>query len=601
MSLHGDLNHFPIIEVIQFLHGARKTGVLRLSNERLESHLVFHEGDLVSANYLNSRVRIGQVLVSAGAITEEQLSQALEIQNSAGGNRKPLIITLLEHDMVDESAAYNCLESLIEMTIIEVLTWKEGRFSLEAVTSEAADGYHFSRTKFSQRILLNTQGILMESLRIFDEKVRDGTMDEILSIAGVSNLDLDPEQPGINAPIITGEQTQNDTPSALQQLLAEQRNMVQRSSDQSYRAMDVVKQLIIDEFPRAANEQKMQLLSRLAGPAPETAPASEARGIAVIVLTRSQVLSTMVRSICFQEGVYAVATDNIASVDMNIRLLLCQALHLIIILDVPHAEEAQDTLQICNDLRKYPQASIVLAACSSFWASSGLQALGSGIRSIIPKPCRECTEDAYAQQALTFSSELGTFLRTLTSEYRRSDEQRYFTCISRLRGCKTRLDITLAILDYLIDVFERAVVFVVTDSDLMAEHSFGLKGEKGEGVVPLSNLNIPLDDQEIFENAITTGQMYYGFHSDSTWPHQLYRLIGRPDSPEVLVFPLVRANTVVAFIYADFGEKPAQFPSLYFLDALVHYTTAQISVSAYRQKLKSMLEQQRMRELAVTA
>jgi hypothetical protein len=107
----------------------------------------------------------------------------------------------------------------------------------------------------------------------------------------------------------------------------------------------------------------------------------------------------------------------------------------------------------------------------------------------------------------------------------------------------------------------------------------------------LSNLKIPLDDQQIFEDVIKTGQMYYGFHSDSTWPHELYRLIGRMENPEVLLFPLVRANTVVAFIYADFGSKPASSPSLRYLDALLQYTTAQISVSAYRQKLKTMLEQ----------
>jgi hypothetical protein len=140
-------------------------------------------------------------------------------------------------------------------------------------------------------------------------------------------------------------------------------------------------------------------------------------------------------------------------------------------------------------------------------------------------------------------------------------------------------------------VFERAVVFFVTESELVAEHSFGVKGAKGEGVATLSNLSIPLDDQEIFEDVIKTGQMYYGFHSDSTWPHQLYRLIGRPDSPEVLLFPFIRANTVVAFIYADFGSELALSPSLHYLDALLQYTTAQISVSAYRQKLKTMLEE----------
>ena len=130
MSLKGDLKHFPIIDIIQLLHGSRKTGVLRISSDKLESQLVFHDGDIVSANYLNNRVRIGQVLVSAGAITEEQLAQALDIQKNAEDDRKPLVITLLEHNMVDETAAYNGIKSLIEMTIVEGLTWKEGQFSL---------------------------------------------------------------------------------------------------------------------------------------------------------------------------------------------------------------------------------------------------------------------------------------------------------------------------------------------------------------------------------------------------------------------------------------------------------------------------------------
>jgi len=591
MSLHGDLKHFPIIDIIQLLNGARKSGILHLSGDKGESQLVFHEGDLVSANFLNNRVRIGQVLVSSGAITEEQLAQALDIQKNAGDDRKPLVITLLEHGMVDETAAYNGIESLIEMTVVEVLTWEDGQFSLDVARSDHSGGYHFSRTKFPQRILLNAQGVLMESLRIFDEKVRDGSMDEILSIAGVSNRDLDAEQPGGNTSAITsGGGDRDETPSMLQQLLDEQRDMIQRSGDQSYRTPDAVKQLIVDEFPSAAKELKKQLLSQLAGTLADGSSPTRPPDIAVIVITQSQLLSTMVRSICYQEGVYSVATDNIATLDINIRLLLCQTLHLVIFLDVPHGDAMQDTLSICSDLRKYPQTSVVLAACPHFWDRQGLQALASGIRSIIPRPCRECAGESSLQQAVAFCSGLGAFLRTLSSEYSSSDDQRFFTCISGLRSCKTRTEIAVATLTYLIEVFERAVVFLVTESGLVAEHSFGVKGEKGDGVVTLSSLQVPLDDQEIFEDVIKTGQMYYGFHSDSTWPHQLYRLIGRPDCPEVLLFPFIRANSVVAFIYADFGSKTASSPSLHYLDALLQYTTAQISVSAYRQKLKSMLE-----------
>jgi len=591
MSLNGDLEHFPIIDIIQLLNGARKTGILRLSGAKGESQLVFHEGDLVSANFLNSRVRIGQVLVSSGAITEEQLSLALDIQNKAGDDRKPLVITLLEHDMVEETAAYNGIESLIEMTVVEVLTWKEGHFTLEIATNDQSNGYHFSRTKFPQRILLNAQGILMESLRIFDEKVRDGSMDEILSIAGVNNMDLDVDQGGIGAyAIAMSGSDQDEVPSLFQQMLAEQRDMIKRSSDQSYRELDVVKKLIVDEFPSGANEQKRQLLSLLSDATPDATVSSAPPNIAVIVITQSPLLSTMVRSLCFQDGIYAVSTDNITSLDINIRLLLCQTLHLVIFLDVPHGDDTQATLQTCRDLQKYPQASIILAGCSNVWDKLGLQALNAGIRAVIPRPCKECSVDSSLQQSLDFCSGLGAFLRTLSSEYSSSDDQRFFTCVSQLRSCKSRAEISGAVLSYLIELFDRAIVFLVTETGLVAEHSFGVKGAKSEGVLPLSNLCIPLDDQEIFEDVIKTGQMYYGFHSDSTWPHELYRLAGRPDSPEVLLFPFIRANSVVAFVYADFGKNPASSPSLYYLDALVQYTTAQISVSAYRQKLKSMLE-----------
>lgn len=596
MSLTGDLKHFPIIDIIQLLHGARKSGVLRLSGERGESQLVFHEGDLVSANYLNSRVRIGQVLVSAGAISEEQLARALEIQNSAGDRRLPLVNTLLEQGMVDETAAYNCLESLIEMTIIEVMTWNEGHFSLEMGGDEGSDGYRFSKTGFPQRILLNSQGILMETLRIYDEKVRDGSMDEILSIAGVDNLDLEGEQPGDGQAAVAGGGEQESGLPALQQMLAEQRNMVRRAGDQSYRSVEELGRLIVDEFPEAAKEQKLELLSLLAGPGPEAGGVAEPRGMAVILVTRSPLLSTMVRSICHQEGVYAIATDNIASLDMSIRLLLCQALRLFILLDVPHDDAAQESLASGAELRKYPQVSLVLTACSRFWNMRGMQALASGMRAIIPRPCRECGGETYLRQALAFCSGLGAFLRSLSSEHGKNADQRFFNCISRLRDCRTRTEIADALLAYLMEPFERGIVFLVTEAELVAEHSFGVGEGKGEGLKPLSTLCIARDDQEIFEDVVKTGTMYYGFHSDSTWPHQLYRLIGRPDSPEVLLLPLVRANRVVAFIYADFGSRPATAPTLACIEALVQYSTAQVSISAYRQKLKAMLERQRTQE-----
>src|SRR5665647_82260 len=101
MSFNGDLEHFPLVDVIQLLHMSSKTGILHLKSPKGESQLVFHEGFFVSANHLNNSVRIGTVLVDMNAITAEELDLALNEQKEAGRNRKPLVATLIEQGTID--------------------------------------------------------------------------------------------------------------------------------------------------------------------------------------------------------------------------------------------------------------------------------------------------------------------------------------------------------------------------------------------------------------------------------------------------------------------------------------------------------------------
>jgi hypothetical protein len=179
MSLNGDLEHFPLVDIIQLLHMTNKTGILRLKSSRGESQLVFHEGFFVGANHLNNSVRIGKVLIDMKAITNDTLNQALAYQDAAGKNRKPLVLTLIEQGKIDKDTAYKGLETLIEMTIVEVLSWKSGTFSFEISIKEVSDEYRYFPENLQMQILLNTQSVLMDSLRIYDEKMREGTLNKL--------------------------------------------------------------------------------------------------------------------------------------------------------------------------------------------------------------------------------------------------------------------------------------------------------------------------------------------------------------------------------------------------------------------------------------
>ncbi len=150
MSFNGDLEHIPLVDVIQLLHMTGKSGVLHLQNPKGESQLVFRDGFFVSANHLNNSVRIGKVLVDMEAISVETLNQALTEQRNAGKNRKPLIATLIEQGLIDKVTAFKGLEKLIEMTIVEVLTWTSGSFSLDVSDMNISDEYRYFPEKLQQ-------------------------------------------------------------------------------------------------------------------------------------------------------------------------------------------------------------------------------------------------------------------------------------------------------------------------------------------------------------------------------------------------------------------------------------------------------------------
>jgi hypothetical protein len=178
MSFTGTLDYLPIVDVIQLLHAARKSGILRVKSRKRESNLVFKDGCIVSASHVNNSIRIGTILIERNIITPEILDQTLREQVNAGPRRKPLIIMLLDKGAVKEEDAYQGLEHLIEKTVVDILTWKKGTFTMEGQQGPIVDKYRYYPGKISREIRIDAQGVLMDALRVFDEKVRDGELTE---------------------------------------------------------------------------------------------------------------------------------------------------------------------------------------------------------------------------------------------------------------------------------------------------------------------------------------------------------------------------------------------------------------------------------------
>lgn len=219
MAFSGDLEHLSIVDVIQLLHTSRKSGSLVLTGRKGEISLAFHDGYIVGAKHCDDATRIGSILVDAGVVSVETVDKALSIQASQGEKRRPLVATMVESGLVNRDDAYRGLQTLIEMTIVEILTWKTGRFSLVTAPLQVCDEYRYAPDILKEDLFLPTEHLLMEALRIFDEKRRDGLIrddteppslladpvlfrDISVEDLGLDGLDgLHRTMPGVHAPL----------------------------------------------------------------------------------------------------------------------------------------------------------------------------------------------------------------------------------------------------------------------------------------------------------------------------------------------------------------------------------------------------------------
>ena len=188
MAFSGDLEHLSIIDVIQLLHTSRKSGSLVVKGRKGEVSLAFHDGYVVGAKHCDDATRIGTILMESGIVIQEVVDKALELQRQAGADRKPLVATLVEAGLVNRDDAYRGLQALIEMTIVEILTWKKGSFALVMEPVLICDEYRYAPDILKEDLFLPTEHLLMDALRIYDERRRDGLISDEEEWGGISEV-----------------------------------------------------------------------------------------------------------------------------------------------------------------------------------------------------------------------------------------------------------------------------------------------------------------------------------------------------------------------------------------------------------------------------
>jgi hypothetical protein len=163
MALRGSLKDFGLADILQLIHFQRKSGVLTLEGERDRVKLFFLEGNIVGAisKRREEDARLGKVLLKRGIIREEDLQGALEEQSRTG---KKLGSILLKNGLVDKEHIKEVLTGQVTETVVQIFGWERGtyEFTPQVIALDTVGDKEVP-------VILDTQHLLMEGLRILDE------------------------------------------------------------------------------------------------------------------------------------------------------------------------------------------------------------------------------------------------------------------------------------------------------------------------------------------------------------------------------------------------------------------------------------------------
>ncbi len=596
MPLTGELEHLPIVDVIQLIHSTRKSGTLNVYSRKGEGQLVFNNGYIVSATHSSEKLKIGKILLESHIIGQQDLDKALGIQELSDEDRKPLIATLLEHCGLSKDAAFKALETLIEMTVVEMICWTRGIFTLDIDKVNVSDDYRYL-PKQLQTVTLDTQMVLMDALRIFDEKVHSGE----IQLSDEPLVENPLEQFEEVKELEQAEESDAEEVVVSEDLLGladldklERKKPYVFKGLEAFDPADIHRQVInetLPDIPQDGKESLVKFLSSISTTylGEESLSAATSKSQAVIIYTCDEFLQHAIMTVCKKEGILVFVTADQHELDNLIDRALFKYLEPILVFGSPVAETTGFNKNSIIEIRslkmlQYPQISIIQLA-SPLDFSFSLQSLNDGARAVFPMPYFSERENTFAEDMINFLNTFQVYIRGCFNEERRQQFAKVRNSLSGLRLLRKAPDISLLVLQFISELFDRTVTLIVDKNELIAERSVGVMADKEQGPAAPMKFRIPVRKESIFHEIINSGHSFLGKPTDKTFTDLIYPEIGAPSDETILLLPLKSNDRVITITYADFGQSVAQQVSLDFLEFFVGQAGLAMENALFRKQL----------------
>lgn len=168
MSLSGDLEDVSLVDLLQFVHLGGRTGTLVLERGKQRAQVTLHRGRIIGAHAPGTH-RLGDQLIADGVVTQAQVTRAV-LRQREEPTRRGLGAILVEQGAMSRDRLRDAVVRQIEEAIIELVGWRQGRFHFEIDELRVSDEIAVDPGELLFEIDLNTQMLLLDAMRIFDER-----------------------------------------------------------------------------------------------------------------------------------------------------------------------------------------------------------------------------------------------------------------------------------------------------------------------------------------------------------------------------------------------------------------------------------------------
>jgi hypothetical protein len=495
MSISGSLKDVSVADVMQFIHLGRRTGTLLLQRGPQRAMIGFHGGRLVSAQAPRTP-KLGDLLITSGMIDRGILDGAIRQQNEEL-ERRSLGQILVGSGTIDAEGLRQVIARQIEQAVSEVMVWDTGTFEFAIDDLRPIDDIALYPSDVLPDADINTQMVLLEAARIFDEKNRDAGSDTHPAVPQGSAYDGDSTHPAILEPA---------PPRA------------------SAVAMDL--DATLQEAPPAHAAEKLKL----------------------------HIVST---DVPFAESLAEALQHEVAGVELaelsNAGYAEQGEPPPIVLLDLRDHQGGGTSVEDAASLRRSrPRASLIAlvepgTSFARVYEAGALAALPADVEAVVA-----CIENVIESRR--------DLVRGAPRLDHRSGVARLRRVFGDLRSGLISATVALNLMHIISESVERAVLFLVKRDHLVALGAFGTD-PRGRPLAEVTRaLKVELDVDSALARSLDSGEVQSLSFDEADLPEPFRSMVGPPRNGQVVIFPVLGAQRVISVIYTDNGdnEKPIE-------------------------------------------